>query len=130
MDNIRLPEDFTDRVMQKIEQREQELVRRKRTLAAIGWSIGTVSIITAAVVTLHYSGIRLNLPAWNILLAGINSWLEKAIWGTVNNVLTLLSGINPSLTGITIAVFILACAGLYHDYRHSRRHRKSLIDFK
>ncbi len=130
MDNIRLPEDFTDRVMQKIEQREQELVRRKRTLAAIGWSIGTVSIITAAVVTLHYSGIRLNLPAWNILLAGINSWLEKAIWGTVNNVLTLLSGINPSLTGITIAVFILTCAGLYHDYRHSRRHRKSLIDFK
>ena len=130
MDNIRLPEDFTDRVMQKIEQRERAAARRNRILTVTGSILGAVFIIAAVAAVLEYFNIslrpiaidtpRLDIPgAVSGFISGISSLMREALSAPAN-----------PLSGIVLAVFILTCAGLYHDYRHSRRHRKSLIDFK
>ena len=73
MDNIRLPEDFTDRVMQRIEVRERAAARRTR----------------------------------------------------LHSVLTTPAG---PVTGIVLAVFLLALAGLLHDRRSSRHDIRSSVN--
>ena len=42
MENIRLPEDFTDRVMHRIEARERAAARRTRAAAVAGGILGGV----------------------------------------------------------------------------------------
>ena len=43
MEKIRLPEDFTDRVMQKIEQRERTAARKMRILTVTGGILWTLT---------------------------------------------------------------------------------------
>lgn len=121
MDNIRLPEDFTDRVMQKIEQRERAADRRNRILTVTGSILGAVFIIAAVATGLEYFNIslrpiaidtpRLDIPgAVSGFISGISSLMREAI--------TTLA--NPLLC-IVLAVFILACAGLWHDHHRYRQ---------
>ena len=48
MEKIRLPEDFTERVMQKIEQRERTAARKMRILTVTGGILATLFLTTAA----------------------------------------------------------------------------------
>ena len=121
MEKIRLPEDFTDKVMQKIEQREMAAARRTRIITVCGSILGAVFVIAAAVAVLDYFNISLNsltidLPRLDIpgavsgFISGISSIMREAI--------TTLA--NPLLC-IVLAVFILACAGLWHDHHRYRQ---------
>lgn len=121
MEKIRLPDDFTDRVMQKIEQRERAAARRTRIITVSGSILGAVFVIAAAVAVLDYFNISLNsltidLPRLDIpgavsgFISGISSLMREAI--------TTLA--NPLLC-IVLAVFILACAGLWHDHHRYRQ---------
>ncbi|HIR72400.1 MAG TPA: hypothetical protein IAB96_02560 [Candidatus Coprenecus pullicola] len=121
MEKIRLPEDFTDSVMQKIEQRERAAARRTRIITVSGSILGAVFVIATAVAVLDYFNISLNsltidLPRLDIpgavsgFISGISSLMREAI--------TTLA--NP-LLGIVLAVFILACAGLWHDHHRYRQ---------
>ena len=55
MENIRLPEDFTDRVMHRIEVRERAAARRTRAAAVAGGIPGGAAVIPPAVLTLLHS---------------------------------------------------------------------------
>ena len=60
MENIRLPEDFTDRVMQRIEVRERAAVRRASAAAVAGGILGGAFLIAAAVIILRHYNIDLS----------------------------------------------------------------------
>ena len=60
MENIRLPEDFTDRVMQRIEVRERAAARRARATAVAGGILGGAFLIAAAVIILRRYNIDLS----------------------------------------------------------------------
>lgn len=118
MEKIRLPEDFTDRVMQKIEQRERAAARRNRVLAVTGSILGAMFVIAAAVAVLDYFNISLNsltidLPRLDI--PGAVSGFISSVSDIMRKVITTPSS---PLLGIVLAVFILAFAGLWHDRRH------------
>lgn len=118
MENIRLPEDFTDRVMQKIEQREMAAARRTRIITVCGSILGAVFVIAAAVAVLDYFNISLNsltidLPRLDI--PGAVSGFISSVSDIMRKVITTPSS---PLLGIVLAVFTLAFAGLWHDRRH------------
>lgn len=118
MENIRLPEDFTDRVMQKIEQREMAAARRTRVITVCGSILGAVFVIAAAVAVLDYFNISLNsltidLPRLDI--PGAVSGFISSVSDIMRKVITTPSS---PLLGIVLAVFTLAFAGLWHDRRH------------
>ena len=106
MENIRLPEDFTDRVMQRIEVRERAAARRARAAAVGGGILGGAAVIAAAVIILRRYGIDLSL-----LIGPVSDFLSRLS--------ALLTPAGP-VTGIVLAVFLLALAGLLHDRRSSR----------
>lgn len=118
MENIRLPEDFTDRVMQKIEQRERAAARRNRVLAVTGSILGAMFVIAAAVAVLDYFNISLNSLTIDIPRLDI----PGAVSGFISSVSDIMRKVitTPSspLLGIVLAVFTLAFAGLWHDRRH------------
>ena len=120
MENIRLPEDFTDRVMQRIEVRERAAARRTRAAAVAGGILGGAFLIAAAVIILR---------RYNIDLSSFTEGFRRIdILGPASDFLSRLSGLLHSVlttptgpvTGIVLAVFILALAGLLHDRRSSR----------
>ncbi len=118
MEKIRLPEDFTDRVMQKIEQRERAAARRTRIITVCGSILGAVFVIAAAVAVLDYFNIGLNsltidLPRLDI--PGAVSGFISSVSDIMRKVIT--TPFSP-LLGIVLAVFTLAFAGLWHDRRH------------
>ena len=117
MENIRLPEDFTDRVMQKIEQRERAAARRNRVLAVTGSILGAMFVIAAAVAVLDYFNISLNSLTIDIPRLDI----PGAVSGFISSVSDIMRKVitTPSspLLGIVLAVFTLAFAGLWHDRR-------------
>lgn len=118
MEKIRLPEDFTDKVMQKIEQRERAAARRNRVLAVTGSILGAMFVIAAAVAVLDYFNISLNsltidLPRLDI--PGAVSGFISSVSDIMRKVITTPSS---PLLGIVLAVFTLAFAGLWHDRRH------------
>lgn len=118
MEKIRLPEDFTDRVMQKIEQRERAAARRTRIITVCGSILGAVFVIVAAVAVLDYFNISLNsltidLPRLDI--PGAVSGFISSVSDIMRKVITTPSS---PLLGIVLAVFTLAFAGLWHDRRH------------
>ena len=118
MEKIRLPEDFTDRVMQKIEQRERAAARRTRIITVCGSILGAVFVIAAAVAVLDYFNINLNsltidLPRLDI--PGAVSGFISSVSDIMRKVITTPSS---PLLGIVLAVFTLAFAGLWHDRRH------------
>ncbi len=118
MEKIRLPEDFTDRVMQKIEQRERASARRTRIITVCGSILGAVFVIAAAVAVLDYFNISLNsltidLPRLDI--PGAVSGFISSVSDIMRKVITTPSS---PLLGIVLAVFTLAFAGLWHDRRH------------
>lgn len=118
MEKIRLPEDFTDRVMQKIEQRERAAARRTRIITICGSILGAVFVIAAAVAVLDYFNISLNsltidLPRLDI--PGAVSGFISSVSDIMRKVITTPSS---PLLGIVLAVFTLAFAGLWHDRRH------------
>lgn len=120
MEKIRLPEDFTDRVMQKIEQREMAAARRTRIITVCGSILGAVFVIAAAVAVLDYFNISLNsltidLPRLDI--PGAVSGFISSVSDIMRKVITTPSS---PLLGIVLAVFTLAFAGLWHDRRHSQ----------
>lgn len=118
MEKIRLPEDFTDRVMQKIEQRERAAARRNRVLAVTGSILGAMFVIAAAVAVLDYFNISLNSLTIDIPRLDI----PGAVSGFISSVSDIMRKVitTPSspLLGIVLAVFTLAFAGLWHDRRH------------
>lgn len=111
MKNIRLPEDFTDRVMQRIEVRERAAARRARAAAVGGGILGGAFLIAAAVIILRRYNIDLSL-----LIGPASDFLSR-LSGLLHSVLTTPAG---PVTGIVLAVFLLALAGLLHDRRSSR----------
>ena len=120
MENIRLPEDFTDRVMQRIEVRERAAARRARATAVAGGILGGAFLIAAAVIILR---------RYNIDLSSFTEGFRRIdILGPASDFLSRLSGLLHSVlttpagpvTGIVLAVFLLALAGLLHDRRSSR----------
>ena len=118
MEKIRLPEDFTDRVMQKIKQRERAAARRTRIITVCGSILGAVFVIAAAVAVLDYFNISLNsltidLPRLDI--PGAVSGFISSVSDIMRKVITTPSS---PLLGIVLAVFTLAFAGLWHDRRH------------
>lgn len=118
MEKIRLPEDFTDRVMQKIEQRERAAARRTRIITVCGSILGAMFVIAAAVAVLDYFNISLNsltidLPRLDI--PGAVSGFISSVSDIMRKVITTPSS---PLLGIVLAVFTLAFAGLWHDRRH------------
>lgn len=118
MEKIRLPEDFTDRVMQKIEQREMAAARRTRIITVCASILGAVFVIAAAVAVLDYFNISLNsltidLPRLDI--PGAVSGFISSVSDIMRKVITTPSS---PLLGIVLAVFTLAFAGLWHDRRH------------
>lgn len=120
MEKIRLPEDFTDRVMQKIEQRERAAARRTRIITVCGSILGAVFVIAATVAVLDYFNISLNsltidLPRLDI--PGAVSGFISSVSDIMRKVITTPSS---PLLGIVLAVFTLAFAGLWHDRRHSQ----------
>lgn len=120
MEKIRLPEDFTDRVMQKIEQREMAAARRTRIITVCGSILGAVFVIAATVAVLDYFNISLNsltidLPRLDI--PGAVSGFISSVSDIMRKVITTPSS---PLLGIVLAVFTLAFAGLWHDRRHSQ----------
>ena len=117
MENIRLPEDFTDRVMHRIEVRERAAARRTRAAAVAGGILGGAVIIAAAVIILR---------RYNIDLSSFTEGFRRIdILGPASDFLSRLSGLLHSVlttpagpvTGIVLAVFLLALAGLLHDRR-------------
>ena len=124
MEKIRLPENFTDRVMQKIEQRERAAARRTRIITVCGSILGAVFVIAAAVAVLDYFNISLNsltidLPRLDI--PGAVSGFISSVSDIMRKVITTPSS---PLLGIVLAVFTLAFAGLWHDRRSQPETRK------
>ena len=119
MDNIRLPEDFTDRVMQRIEVRERAAARRTRAAAVAGGILGGAAVIAAAVIILRRYGIDLSL-----LIGPVSDFLSR-LSALLHSALTTPAG---PVTGIVLAVFLLALAGLLHDRRSSRHDIRSSVN--
>lgn len=119
MEKIRLPEDFTDRVMQKIEQRERAAARRTRIITVYGSILGAVFVIAAAVVLLDYFNISLSTMTGDLHKFDITGTLSGFISGISSLMREVLSAPANPLFGIVFAVFIIACAGLWHDRRNS-----------
>ena len=128
MDNIRLPEDFTDRVMQRIEVRERAAARRTRAAAVAGGILGGAAVIAAAVIILR---------RYNIDLSSFTEGFRRIdILGPVSDFLSRLSALLHSVlttpagpvTGIVLADFLLAPAGLLHDHRRSRHHTSAPVN--
>ena len=119
MDNIRLPEDFTDRVMQRIEVRERAAARRARAAAVAGGILGGAAVIAAAVIILRRYGIDLSL-----LIDPVSDFISR-ISGLLHSVFSTPAS---PVTGIVLAVFLLAIAGLLHDHRRSRLDIRSSIN--
>lgn len=119
MENIRLPEDFTDRVMQKIEQRERAAARRTRIITVCGSILGAVFVIAAAVAVLDYFNISLSAMTGDLHKFDITGTLSGFISGISSLMREVLSAPANPLFGIVFAVFIIACAGLWHDRRNS-----------
>lgn len=119
MENIRLPEDFTDRVMQKIEQRERAAARRTRIITVCGSILGAVFVIAAAVAVLDYFNISLSTMTGDLHKFDITGTLSGFISGISSLMREVLSAPANPLFGIVFAVFIIACAGLWHDRRNS-----------
>ena len=72
MENIRLPEDFTDRVMHRIEARERAAARRTRAAAVAGGILGGVFLIAATIIILRRYGIDLSL-----LIGPVSDFLSR-----------------------------------------------------
>ena len=119
MEKIRLPEDFTDRVMQKIEQRERAAARRTRIITVCGSILGAVFVIAAAVAVLDYFNISLSTMTGDLHQFDITGTLSGFISGISSLMREVLSAPANPLFGIVFAVFIIACAGLWHDRRNS-----------
>lgn len=119
MEKIRLPEDFTDRVMQKIEQRERASARRTRIITVCGSILGAVFVIAAAVVLLDYLNISLSTMTGDLHKFDITGTVSGFISGISSLMREVLSAPANPLFGIVFAVFIIACAGLWHDRRNS-----------
>lgn len=119
MEKIRLPEDFTDRVMQKIEQRERAAARRTRIITVCGSILGAVFVIAAAVVLLDYFNISLSTMTGDLHKFDITGTVSGFISGISSLMREVLSAPANPLFGIVFAVFIIACAGLWHDRRNS-----------
>ena len=105
MEKIRLPEDFTERVMQKIEQRERTAARKMRILTVTGG--------------LDYFNISLSTMTGDLHKFDITGTLSGFISGISSLMREVLSAPANPLFGIVFAVFIIACAGLWHDRRNS-----------
>ena len=120
MENIRLPEDFTDRVMQRIEVRERAAARRARAAAVAGGILGGAAVIAAAVIILRHYNIDLSSFTEGFsridILDPVSDFLSR-LYGLLHSALTTPAG---PVTGIVLAVFLLALAGLLHDRRSSR----------
>lgn len=128
MENIRLPEDFTDRVMHRIEVRERAAARRTRTAAGAGGILGGAAVIAAAVILLRHYNIDLSSFTEGFrridILAPVSDFLSR-LYGLLHSVLTSPDG---PVTGTVIAVFLLALAGLLHDHRSSRHDIRSSVN--
>lgn len=120
MENIRLPEDFTDRVMQRIEVRERAAVRRASAAAVAGGILGGAFLIATAVIILRHYNIDLSSYTEGFRRIGIldpvSDFLSR-LSALLHSALTTPAG---PVTGIVLAVFLLALAGLLHDRRSSR----------
>ena len=118
MEKIRLPEDFTDRVMQKIEQRERAAARRTRIVTVCGSILGAVFVIAAAVAVLDYFNISLNSLTIDLPRLDIPGAVSGFISSVSDIMRKLITTPSSPLLGIVLAVFTLAFAGLWHDRRH------------
>lgn len=118
MEKIRLPEDFTDRVMQKIEQREMAAARRTRIITVCGSILGAVFVIAAAVAVLDYFNISLNSLTIDLPRLDIPGAVSGFISSVSNIMRKVITTPSSPLLGIVLAVFTLAFAGLWHDRRH------------
>lgn len=118
MEKIRLPEDFTDRVMQKIEQRERAAARRTRIITVCGSILGAVFVIAAAVAVLDYFNISLNSLTIDLPRLDIPGAVSGFISSVSDIMRKLITTPSSPLLGIVLAVFTLAFAGLWHDRRH------------
>ncbi len=119
MEKIRLPEDFTDRVMQKIEQRERTAARKMRILTVTGGILATLFLTTAAAAVLDYFNISLSTMTGDLHKFDITGTVSGFISGISSLMREVLSAPANPLFGIVFAVFIIACAGLWHDHRNS-----------
>ena len=119
MEKIRLPEDFTERVMQKIEQRERTAARKMRILTVTGGILATLFLTTAAAAVLDYFNISLSTMTGDLHKFDITGTLSGFISGISSLMREVLSAPANPLFGIVFAVFIIACAGLWHDHRNS-----------
>lgn len=118
MEKIRLPEDFTDRVMQKIEQRERAAARRTRIITVCGSILGAVFVIAAAVAVLDYFNISLNSLTIDLPRLDIPGAVSGFIFSVSDIMRKVITTPSSPLLGIVLAVFTLAFAGLWHDRRH------------
>ncbi|HIR96152.1 MAG TPA: hypothetical protein IAC05_09005 [Candidatus Coprenecus stercorigallinarum] len=118
MEKIRLPEDFTDRVMQKIEQRERAAARRTRIITVCGSILGAVFVIAAAVAVLDYFNISLNSLTIDLPRLDIPGAVSGFISSASDIMRKVITTPSSPLLGIVLAVFTLAFAGLWHDRRH------------
>ncbi len=119
MEKIRLPEDFTERVMQKIEQRERTAARKMRILTVTGGILATLFLTTAAAAVLDYFNISLSTMTGDLHKFDITGTVSGFISGISSLMREVLSAPANPLFGIVFAVFIIACAGLWHDHRNS-----------
>ena len=128
MENIRLPEDFTDRVMHRIEVRERAAARRTRTAAVAGGILGGAFLIATAVIILRHYNIDLSSFTEGFRRIGIldpvSDFLSR-LSALLHSALTTPAG---PVTGIVLAVFLLALAGLLHDRRSSRHDIRSSVN--
>lgn len=119
MEKIRLPEDFTDRVMQKIEQRERTAARKMRILTVTGGILAALFLTAAAAAVLDYFNISLSTMTGDLHKFDITGTVSGFISGISSLMRKVLSAPANPLFGIVFAVFIIACAGLWHDRRNS-----------
>lgn len=108
MENIRLPEDFTDRVMRRIEHEEKIRAGRQNILSTAGYISGGAAAIAIAILVLHHYRIDILAPI-SSLLSDIPAFLSS------------FQSISGSLgASIFLAIFALACISLMHDHRQKR----------
>lgn len=121
MENIRLPENFTDQVMKKIEERERARARRARAITVAGGIFGGILISAAALIAFRHYGTALIFPDGAARFSDILNHITglfSTIITAVHRALAIQAG---PIVSISLAVFLLAIAGLWHD-RHCRRH--------
>lgn len=120
MENIRLPEDFTDQVMRKIEVRERARTRRTRAIAVAGGILGGTLLSAAVALLISHHGMALTLPAGAARshdIAGFITGFFSNISAALHGALAIPAG---PVVSAGLAVLLLAMAGLWHDRRHSR----------